>query len=225
MLAGAGAAMTRILGLFARHPEAGQVKTRLARITSPEWAARVAGAFLSDSLGRLASVNARCFLVLTPDDSVTASDAVFPRVPQGPGDLGERLDRFVSRHVADGPVVVIGTDSPTLPLQFIEDAFDELQSADAVLGPATDGGYYLIGCRRHLPILFENIEWGGPHVLAQTVEQLRGLDVRLALLPPWYDVDTLDDWHAFVGHVAAMRRAGLDPGVPCTEALIREGLP
>jgi rSAM/selenodomain-associated transferase 1 len=221
--------MTRTLGLFARQPVAGQVKTRLARSTSPEWAAQVAWAFLLDSLHRFQGVADRSVLLFTPDDDSAlfrvARRCNFDRRPQGPGDLGERLARFIGCHVDEGPVVVIGSDSPTLPRSLIEVAFVELRTADVVIGPATDGGYYLIGCRRHLPGLFVGIDWGGRHVLAQTVEQLHGLDARLALLAPWYDVDTLDDWHTLVGHVAAMRRAGLDPGVPRTEAIIKEGLP
>jgi glycosyltransferase A (GT-A) superfamily protein (DUF2064 family) len=100
-----------------------------------------------------------------------------------------------------------------------------LQRADVVLGPATDGGYYLVGCGSTRAPLFEGIDWGTGRVLAQTVAALADPRWRLAVLPPWYDVDTPDDWAFLCGHLAALRRAGIDPGVPFTEALIREGGP
>ena len=88
-----------------------------------------------------------------------------------------------------------------------------------VLGPAHDGGYYLIGCGRRLPPVFEEISWGSSRVLAETVERLNDPAWRLALLPPWYDVDTLENWWMMRGHLAALRRAGIDPGAPRTESL------
>ena len=116
-------------------------------------------------------------------------------------------------------MVLVGTDSPTLPLVLIEQAFKDLERADVVLGPATDGGYYLVGCRR-LPPIFEGVAWSSSRTLADTVARLCDPGWRLALLPPWYDVDTADDWQMLRGHVAAMRRAGIDPGMPRTAALL-----
>jgi glycosyltransferase A (GT-A) superfamily protein (DUF2064 family) len=116
-------------------------------------------------------------------------------------------------------VVLLGTDSPTVPVAWVGQAFAELTTADVVLGPATDGGYYLIGCARRLPPVFAGVAWGGPTVLAETVARLADPSWRLALLPPWYDLDTLADWRMLRGHIAALRRAGLDPGVPHLERL------
>jgi rSAM/selenodomain-associated transferase 1 len=223
----------KVLGVFARRPVAGQVKTRLAAQTSPEWAARVAAASLADTLDRMSRADVclaeRRFLVHTPDDpgeelTRLAGDR-YELAPQGPGLLGERLARFIGAHVGDGPVVVIGSDSPTLPDFLVGKAYRWLSERDVVLGPATDGGYYLIGCRRFIPSLFTGIDWGSRHVLRQSVQRLEGLDVSLCVLQPWYDVDTLDDWHMMAGHLVAERRAGLDPQAPRTEALIHEGLP
>jgi glycosyltransferase A (GT-A) superfamily protein (DUF2064 family) len=120
-------------------------------------------------------------------------------------------------------VVVVGADSPTLPTAFIEQAFDQLADKDVALGPATDGGYYLIGCARRVPPIFSGMTWSGRTVLEETVARLGDPSIRLALLPPWYDVDTLDDWRALRGHLAALRRAGIDPGVPRTESLCQSG--
>jgi rSAM/selenodomain-associated transferase 1 len=148
-------------------------------------------------------------------------------VPQGEGDLGARLERFVGGCLAQGAgaVVVVGADSPTLPVAFVEQAFAALEQADVVLGPACDGGYYLLGCRGRLPPVFDGVAWGTARVLEQTIERLSDPGCRLSLLPPWYDVDTPDDWSLLCGHLAALRRAGIDPGVPHTEALNREARP
>jgi rSAM/selenodomain-associated transferase 1 len=212
----------RVLGVFAKWPSAGRVKTRLAAATTPEWAVEVAAAFLADTLDRVAPLNMQRVVVFTPDDSQQAFAELagerFTLTTQGPGNLGERLARFFATH--DGcPTIAIGSDSPTLPVGLIEEAFRLLKEADVVLGPATDGGYYLVGSGRFVPSLFEGIDWSSCRVLAQTVQQLG--KASLALLPPWYDVDGLDDWHMLAGHVAALRRAGVDPGIPRTEVLLR----
>ncbi len=213
-----------VLGLFAKQPLPGQVKTRLAAATSPEWAATVAAAFLLDALERLAAIPVRRVLAFAPAEAESYFANLvrgrFLLTSQHDGDLGRRMERFFADQFDTGAdrVVLVGTDSPTLPLDFIERAFRELEQADVVLGPATDGGYYLIGCASRLPPLFEHIAWSSSRVLAETVARLADTESRLAVLPPWYDVDTLDDWHMLQGHLAALRRAGIDPGVPHTAA-------
>jgi glycosyltransferase A (GT-A) superfamily protein (DUF2064 family) len=117
-------------------------------------------------------------------------------------------------------VVVVGADSPTLPPALVIQAFTELEGKAVVLGPATDGGYYLIGSRDPATDLFHDISWSGPKVLAATVARIQKSGRSLALLPPWYDVDTLQDWSMLRGHVHAQRAAGLDPAVPHTEELL-----
>lgn len=220
-------ASPRVLGLFAKQPVAGQVKTRLASATSPAWAARVAAAFLYDAVERLAHISARRVLAFAPDDAASAfADAVgdrFTLVPQGAGDLGQRIARFFTAQVEAGApaTVLLGTDSPTVPLDYVERAFTELEKADVVLGPATDGGYYLIGCGPRVPPIFNGVAWSSAGVLAETVARLPA-GWQLALLPPWYDVDTLDDWQALRGHLAALIRARVDPLAPRTLALMQE---
>jgi uncharacterized protein len=214
----------RTLGLFAKRPTPGAVKTRLAAESSPEWAAAVAAAFLHDVLDRLTAVEARRVLAFAPPDArpyfAEAVRGRFELTPQTDGDLGRRMAAFFQEQLAAGAdrVVLVGTDSPTLPLACVEQAFAELEHADVVLGPAADGGYYLIGCARLVPPLFEGIAWSGPRVLLDSVARLPAT-CRLALLPPWYDVDTLADWFALRGHLAALRHAGQGPGAPHTERL------
>lgn len=222
------------LGIFAKQPVPGGVKTRLAAAVGHELAARAHRAFVEDLLERFRNAADQRLIVFTPDDARGFFQGIaagqYDLLPQGTGDLGQRLQRFFASVLGgaraeqtpgpDRRVVVIGSDSPTLPLTYVEEAFRLLGSNDVVIGPSTDGGYYLIGCRALVPALFTDMAWGGSHVLAQTVSRLSGTAHRMALLPPWYDVDTIDDWNFLVGHVAAQRRAGVDPGVPRTERLI-----
>jgi rSAM/selenodomain-associated transferase 1 len=203
------------------------VKTRLAAATSADWAARVATAFVLDTVERLAHVEAARVLAFTPPTArsyfAEISQGRFRLTPQADGDLGRRMAAFFDEQFRTGAaaVVLVGADSPTLPLPFIRQAFQELERADVVVGPSTDGGYYLIGCARSVAPLFEGMSWGTSLVLSETMASLRDPEWRLALLPPWYDVDTLDDWRMLRGHVAAQRRAGLDPSVPHTERLLQ----
>jgi rSAM/selenodomain-associated transferase 1 len=221
--------MQRVLGLFAKWPGPGTVKTRLTN--DPVFGAAVARAFLLDTVSRLHAVDVRRILVFAPLDAAADFAELVPAgflfTPQSDGDLGRRLTQFLETQHNEGAaaVVAVGADSPTLPVGYVEQAFTELERADVVLGPATDGGYYLIGCARSVPAVFADIPWGGSCVLAETVARLTDPGRRLAVLPPWYDVDTPEGWDMLRGHVAALRRAGLDPGVPHTEALLRKSTP
>lgn len=218
-----------ILGIFAKQPRSGHAKTRLAAATTPEWAARVAAALLDDTLDRYAALPARRIVVFAPRDAEPLfarwAAARYELWPQADGDLGARLAAFFRTALDAGArrVVAIGADSPTLPVEYVQQAFVDLNRADTVLGPAFDGGYYLVGSGPRLPPIFDGISWSTPHVLGATIERLGAGPWQLALLPPWYDVDTPSDWLLLRGHVAALRRAGLDPGVPRTERLLREG--
>jgi glycosyltransferase A (GT-A) superfamily protein (DUF2064 family) len=129
---------------------------------------------------------------------------------------------FFAGELEDGAsrIVLIGSDSPTLDPTIVISAFLCLESRDVVLGPSTDGGYYLVGCRASVPPMFEGIDWSTPEVLGQTVDLLRDTGLSLSVLPPWYDVDGPDDWRMLSGHVRAMRRSGMDPGLPRVEALL-----
>jgi rSAM/selenodomain-associated transferase 1 len=224
-----------VLALFAKLPVPGQVKTRLAAETSSQFASDVASAFLLDQLDRLLPqadhLLCSTLLAFDPVDAgVAFARLIGDRcrlVPQSPGDLGQRLAAFLTDQFREGAerVVILGTDSPTLPPGFVDQAFRALEQAEVVLGPAMDGGYYLLGCARCLPPIFDGIAWGGSRVLAETIARLTDPTWRVALLPPWYDVDTLDDWLMLRGHLLAQRRAGIDPGVPRTERLTLCPLP
>lgn len=221
------------LGIFAKRPDPGRVKTRLAREYDDAFAARVAEAMLLDTIDLWGSSaflapGGRRVVVFDPPDSGDWFDARVPASfalqPQAEGDLGERMRSFFEGEFAEGAkrVVLIGADSPTLDPSFVISAFLCLENQDIVIGPAVDGGYYLIGCRGKTPPIFGGIDWSSSRVLGQTIDRLYGVDASLSALPPWYDVDSADDWDTLVGHVRAMKRSGMDPRLPRIEALIAE---
>lgn len=222
-----------VLGLFGKRPDPGLVKTRLAAEFGPDVAAEMHAAMLFDTLGvwsseRFLTPGGRRVLVFSPSDAGPWFDARVPETfalqAQVDGDLGQRMHAFFAGEFEDGAtrVVLVGSDTPTLDPTLVISAFLCLEGRDVVLGPSTDGGYYLVGCRRSVPPIFEGIEWSTATVLAQTIERLRDTSLSLAVLPPWYDVDTPDDWRTLAGHLGAMHRSGMDPGLPRTEAFIAQ---
>jgi rSAM/selenodomain-associated transferase 1 len=184
------------LVIMAKAPVAGRVKTRLAHDLGVAAATRFARHATMGVLARMAHHPAwLTTLAVTPDGG--ARWRPWPRhvgrVPQGHGGLGVRMQRIMER-TAPGPVVIIGTDIPGIRASHIRDAFRLLGRHDAVLGPATDGGYWLVGLRRRprVPRIFQAVRWSSPHALADTLANLSGLSVaRVAVLS---DVDTARDF-------------------------------
>jgi rSAM/selenodomain-associated transferase 1 len=114
------------------------------------------------------------------------------------------------------PSIIIGTDSPTLPGAYIQAAFALLENEDdAVLGPAEDGGYYLVGCRRPQPGMFDGVAWSSPDTLAQTRTAFDAQGYRTHLTPLWRDVDSIDD----------LRRLAQDGAGPSVQAWLRQNPP
>ena len=182
--------MTRHLVIFARTPQAGRVKRRLAQEIGVLAATRFYRTTLAATLRTLtADRRWRTLLFVTPDDSL--GHPIWQDVrrrPQGHGDLGQRM-RLPFDTLPPGPVVLIGSDIPAMRPHHIARAFALLGGNDLVFGPATDGGYWLIGARRLRPLphtLFAGVRWSTPHALADT----------LATIPTSYSVgfaDVLDD--------------------------------
>lgn len=207
--------MPMTLGMFVRQPVPGQVKTRLANEVGTHRACEIYAAFLADLISRFRAGADRRFLCFAPDDASarthfqTAAGVDYGLWPQPSTDLGSRLKQFFDDQLLGSAerVVVIGSDSPTLPREYVEQAFEMLKSADCVLGPATDGGYYLIGQRHPGWDLFAGVEWSTNCVLDQTIAQIIKRGIRLALLPVCYDVDTADDLQFLQSHVRAMAGA------------------
>jgi rSAM/selenodomain-associated transferase 1 len=193
-------------GIFAKAPVSGRVKTRLVPPLTNDEAAAVARVSLEETLRRFpAAVPVAWTLFLDGLDGVDGTAepwlAALARArgvaiaPQGTGDLGARLTRAFAALRAAGAkeVVMVGSDSPTLDPARISEAFDRLRTADLALGPARDGGYYLIGTRDAADTLFEGIPWGTGSVAAETLRRAERSGSSVALLPEWYDLDEMAD--------------------------------
>lgn len=202
---------TRQLGMFAKFWEPGQVKTRLASAIGPVPAARLYFSFLRALLRRFDSAADRRVLAYAPSDRrVDFQELAGERwqlEPQASGNLGSRMQRHLEQAIQNGAQrsILIGSDSPTLPLSIIETAFDALAQADVVLGPTPDGGYYLVGIRGDLPPIFAGVEWSTPRVWEQTIGRLEQARCPFHVLPPWYDVDTPEDLECLRRELSALR--------------------
>ncbi len=200
----------RQLGMFAKYWQAGAVKTRLAAGIGERRASEVYHGFLSVLVHRLRRAADRRVIVYTPrthrSDFESLAGDDWSLEPQADGDLGERMSQFFASALAydNGSVVLTGSDSPTLPVEYVELAFERLREFPVVLGPSLDGGYYLIGASRHIPCVFRDIAWSSSQVWDQTVSLLRRSGCPYATLPQWYDVDDLDDLHALRAELIEM---------------------
>jgi len=186
--------------MFLRAPRFGTVKSRLALSIGPHAALdayRQLVAILTHNLRDWPSLEAR----VTPDD---AAPEVRPflqphwsTAPQGSGDLGQRLLHATLEHFHSfnaRSLVIIGSDCPEVSFEDLSTAHELLLHHDVVLGPALDGGYWLIGLSRPIPELFDAMPWGTEHVYTETVRRSRHLDLSLAHLRPLADIDTVEDW-------------------------------
>jgi len=205
--------------IFARDPIVGQVKTRLNPFLDLQTTCELYTCFLSDSLDTISAVESvDCFVGIYPSsvsgyfERLDTSLSISTFVQEGK-DLGERMKSTFSARFAEGyeQVVIIGADSPSLPLAYIRQALGSKQ--DVVLGPSVDGGYYLIGMRGKLINLFDGITWGGDTVLEETRCKLESNGVSLELLPVWYDVDRSDDLIFLKTHLELMAAVGHKEGV------------
>ncbi|MEX2139549.1 MAG: TIGR04282 family arsenosugar biosynthesis glycosyltransferase [Pirellulales bacterium] len=217
------------LAIFAKYWTPGEAKTRLAKTLGPRAASRLARAFLKTTISRLATVNATRYLVVSPDSSRRAFEHIargrFQVALQRTGALGERLQHwFESRFTAGATrVVVLGADSPDVPLEYVKRAFAELQHYQAVIGPARDGGYYLLGLRDRMLPLFEGIDWGTPAVFQQTLDRLRTSLADYSVLPEWYDVDTVNDLSLLCRNLATAKDDESCRGLLCTIRRVTSG--
>ena len=187
------------LGLFAKYWQPGQVKTRLAKAIGAERAATAYFQFVLTLLERLSNCSEQKWLAYTPSERALQFDAVLPvgwqSEPQAAGDLGLRMKSFIGRRLAAGcrRVVLLGSDSPHVPLEYVQQAFDQLQRHDLVLGPSEDGGYWLVGATGAVPDIFEAIPWSTPQVWSATLAAIGVAGLSQAVLPTWYDIDEHDD--------------------------------
>jgi rSAM/selenodomain-associated transferase 1 len=190
------------VAIMAKAPLPGQVKTRLCPPLSHDEAAGLYRCFLLDKIQQVRALErARPVIAYAPEDAGQIFGAMAPDLellPQRGADLGVRLTGILERLLGSGHdgAVAIDSDTPTLPVRLLQQAVDRLADdpeLDVVLGPTEDGGYYLIGLKAPQPVLFTDMPWSTSDVLPETVRRAAGRRLRLAQLPPWYDVDTSED--------------------------------
>ncbi len=183
--------------IFVRNPVLGQVKTRLAKTIGAEAALKVYKILLlhTDIICKDLDCDKYLFYV----DEINADDSwnnrIYKKQLQSPGNLGKRMSAAFDLVLKNGcnKVLIIGSDCYELSRQLIENAFDRLEQTDIVLGPAVDGGYYLLGMKKHQPALFENILWSTSSVLSQTINTCNKYQQSYFLLPVLNDVDEEKD--------------------------------
>lgn len=189
--------------VFARAPELGETKTRLAAGLGQQQALDAYRLMVERTLDTCVQSGLPVTLCLT--DSTTETEAwlrsgLFSRMQQVGGDLGERMFNAIRSALRAGHrrVVLIGVDCPVMTTDYLHDAFDKLHHADLVLGPVEDGGYVLIGMRAEHSMLFEGINWGSADVLAATLTRARQAGLIVELLEQLWDVDTPQDWARYL---------------------------
>ncbi|UOQ50741.1 TIGR04282 family arsenosugar biosynthesis glycosyltransferase [Hymenobacter cellulosivorans] len=191
--------MAKHLLIFARHPALGLVKTRLAYTVGEAEALRVYEELLDHTRAAADGVAATKTLWLAGEPPLGPNAftewQAYEQRPQPTGELGERMHQAFGAAFAEGATrcVIIGTDCPELTSTHLEQAFAHLASHDVVVGPALDGGYYLLGMNTLIPDFFQNKAWSTDTVLADTLADADRLGLRVAQLPPLSDVDTASD--------------------------------
>ena len=184
--------------IFMKAPRPGLVKTRLADVIGPENACDAYCKLVQNMMNSLA-ILPHAELRYTPDDAepeiLQWLYEGWTAVPQGGGGLGERMQRAITE--AQCPVVLIGSDCPEINLTDIAAARGALGKKDVVIGPAVDGGYWLIGLRSPCPALFDGIQWSTRNVLKETLARSEKAGLSVHMLRELADVDTVEDWAAF----------------------------
>ncbi|MDD5712177.1 MAG: TIGR04282 family arsenosugar biosynthesis glycosyltransferase [Smithellaceae bacterium] len=210
--------------VFARYPEQGKVKTRLLGDLPEEAVCRLYTCFVADLIEMLGGCRGHLRLAFTPADKTQEIKSCFPGcrsyLPQVGSDLGERMREAFQACFAEGfaKAILIGSDCPDLPADIVTMALGALEELDAVIGPAYDGGYYLIGFRRErfLPTVFSGIPWGEKEVFGLSLERIKNAGLKVCIAPFWRDIDTIEDLRALKRESAAARSC------PRTAALLAD---
>jgi rSAM/selenodomain-associated transferase 1 len=203
-----------IVLLFIKAPFKGRVKSRLAAAVGEEAALELYKNFILDIIDALSTSGYPfkiCFYPPDAEEAITTWLIGHPAAPQDGNDLGERMELAFKKTFSEGftSAILIGSDIPDLTPAVFHEALESLNENDAVIGPAADGGYYLIGFKQKsfLPRIFRGIPWSTDTVFRETMDILKESSLRVHLVPQWKDVDTLEDLKAFFER---NRDSGLD---------------
>lgn len=213
--------------LFARDPAIGQVKTRLSSHLDEKTIFDLYRSFLDDSVEKIGRVTgADLFCGVYPSNASgyfdrTASGRDMTVFPQEGKDLGERMKNALAKRFDEGyeKAVIIGADSPSLPVSYIEKVF--ASDKDLMIGPSTDSGYYLIGANGKVPDIFTGVAWGTEKVLSETLARVKRVGATLEVLPVWYDVDRYDDLLFLKTHLDLLFACGKNES-PATTRFLKQ---
>jgi uncharacterized protein len=227
------------MAVMAKAPRVGQAKTRLAAALSPEAAAGLSACFIRDAIGNIAAAAREVaidgYVAFSPRDAESEFRGMLTDgiglLPSRRAGLATSLYDAASDLLAAGygSVCLINSDSPTLPTSLLVGAARMLSGSGdlLVLGPAEDGGYYLIGLKQAHARLFEEIAWSTSSVFAQTIDRAREIGLEPAVLPGWYDVDDLESLRRLntelLGDASSMRSDGPIYRAPHTAAFLQAG--
>jgi uncharacterized protein len=196
-----------LLIIFVKAPRPGHVKTRIAEVIGAQPAADAYLALVGILIGNLRTLP-NVEVRYTPDDAYLEIpqwlQPTWKTAPQGPGDLGERLvnafrDGFMK---GNERIAIIGSDAPDVSREDIEAAWSALGDHEVALGPAEDGGYWLIGLKSEQPALFEGISWSSSSVFDETMDRASAAGFKVQVLRKLSDIDTIEDWRRFRSRIA-----------------------
>lgn len=188
--------------VFVKYPSGGMVKTRLSKTLGTEFAVRFYKAMAQHTFQVCHSLPEKDKDLFLFYDNAEMTELVKKWVPAGfsfhlqeGNDLGGRMKAAFYRIFRKGykKVIIIGTDCPQINVNIISKSFEELSQHDVVLGPSSDGGYYLLGMNKYFPYLFDNIEWSSISVLSETIKKIKAKKLEVFMLPRLIDIDTEED--------------------------------
>ncbi len=217
--------------VFTREPVPGSSKTRLAARIGPNNAAALADAFTRDAIAKARDLGFPLVIAASAAGALQhnryfqllARRFGAALIDQEEGNLGARMARVLAPF-ARGGALLMGTDTPSLPISLLRRGAALLQHSRVVLGPSLDGGYYLVGIRGAVPDMFRGIRWGGPRVLQQTIARLLRVGIRPALALAWYDVDRWSDLMLLAEHLRRQSQRGALPCPQTARVLAQLGL-
>jgi len=191
----------KALIIFIKNPEKGKVKTRIAKSSDDTTALAIYYKLLDSTRRTTVMVDAKKYLYYSDfiDKEDSWSPTVYLKMLQRGGDLGEKMmDAFIEVLSYHGKAVIIGSDCIYLTKEIIEEAFEALDHNDVVVGPAQDGGYYLLGMKQTHLDLFINIPWSSGRELEKTLNKIKGKNLRYQLLETLNDIDHIEDWEEYL---------------------------
>ena len=184
---------------MAKAPIPNQVKTRMIPSLDPGTVSGLYHNFLLDKIEQVKNIEAQAFIAYTPEAEFAFFQSIAPSgfnlIKQTGSDLGERLAN-ISRSLFKQDfkkVLMLDSDSPDLPVEYIKKGLEKLDNCDVVIGPCEDGGYYLIGLSENQPLIFEGIPWSTSRVTELTMNKAKSSGLIVSLLEKWYDIDTIEN--------------------------------